>query len=283
MSRTITQIVFLPPLAVEAAHACGALERRDLDVHTIRTRSSGEQFQRLMDGSVDVAVTAIDNLFAWNQQAGADLRVIAQIERITPSPVFVRCGLADLAGVAALDHPRLLVDAPDSGFVLALRAILEDVGVARDGYSLIPVGGPPERFAALAEGRGDAAMLAPQFANQARAAGIVQAGTLEDFYPDFLGLGVVARATAVESVSSVANLYREAVAEALAWIDEDPARASVLLAGQESIASDLPVRAQSTIVSRRGFERLVAIRRSLEMLPAGKFGYDDLVDPAVRA
>ena len=92
-----------------------------------------------------MVVTAIDNLFEWTR-AGADLRLVAQIEATTPLGLHARGdvdSLADLAGC------RFAVDAPDNGFALIAKRLLRDAGVE---VNYVVVGGVRERLEALLGG-----------------------------------------------------------------------------------------------------------------------------------
>ena len=66
----LVQNIFLPNAAMIAAEAIGAFAANEVEVDTSFTRSSLEQRAALLAAEADVAVTALDNLFAWNQ-AGA--------------------------------------------------------------------------------------------------------------------------------------------------------------------------------------------------------------------
>ena len=130
-------------------------------------------------------MTALDNLFAWNQPGDSDFRAVAQIERTTSLPVYLAAGLGSLAELAALERPRLVVDSPASGFGIALVAIVESLGVARDRMEIVGTGGVNERLAALAAGEGDVALLAPFVAGAAAEVGLCRATAVEDLYPSY--------------------------------------------------------------------------------------------------
>src|SRR6187397_1051744 len=62
-------------------------------IHGTRAESSEEQLDGLLAGDTDVAVTAMDNVFAWRRRpGGAALRIVAQLERTTPLTVVGRPG-----------------------------------------------------------------------------------------------------------------------------------------------------------------------------------------------
>ena len=116
----------------------GAFDAHGVEVDTTFTRSSLDQRSALLAGDADVAVTALDNLFAWNQPADSDFKAVAQIERATSLPVYLAAGLGSMAELAALERPRLVVDSPSSGFGIALVAIVESLGSHATGWRSLP-------------------------------------------------------------------------------------------------------------------------------------------------
>ena len=97
--------------------------------------SSTAQRAELAEGVADVAVTATDNLFAWNTAAAGaldalDAAVFAQIDRTADMFLAVRSGRESLLDGAPV---RLAVDAPTNGFAIAAYAMLEHLGLARHG------------------------------------------------------------------------------------------------------------------------------------------------------
>ena len=59
---TLRQSQFVAPVPLVVARELGLLDDIDLDTH--RTTGSPEQLTGLLAGDIDIAVTAIDNLFA---------------------------------------------------------------------------------------------------------------------------------------------------------------------------------------------------------------------------
>src|SRR3954447_13459289 len=90
--KTVRQAVFVLPAIAAVADQRGFFAGHDIDVQTTSVPSSHAQLADLLEDRADVAITAIDNLFAWNS-TGADLVVIAQIESVTPLALLLRPGL----------------------------------------------------------------------------------------------------------------------------------------------------------------------------------------------
>ena len=244
----LVQNIFLPYTAMVAAEAVGAFGAHDIQVDTTFTRSSLDQRAALLAGEADVAVTALDNLFAWNQADNSDFKAVAQIERTTPLPVYLAAGLRSLTELAAVGRPRLVVDSPASGFGIALVAIVESLGVTCDRMEIIAAGGVKERLAALAAGDGDVALLAPFVAGAAAEAGLCQATSVEDRYPTYPGLVVVMLQRRADEIGEAVGAYLDALAA----------------------DADLSV-------SRDGFEVLRELRSAQGLLPDFPCSFDDFV------
>ncbi|CAM2157906.1 ABC transporter substrate-binding protein [Paraburkholderia tropica] len=266
---------FVPPLLViVAARDSGAPS-----VAGERNRSSDEQFEALVSGRVDAVVTSMDNVINWNSRPGPkDFRVVAQIERTTPLSLVARPGLSS---VEELRGTNILVDAPDNGFVVALKAMLLEAGVVPGDYRLTPAGGVKERYDALIDGQGDATLLGPPFDVMAAAAGQARIATIQQKYPAFPGQGIVVR---------TGSARRAEVSSWLAALER--ARTEVLRAPDSALeavkSAGLPPQAAQAMVSlnpatlrpaREGIALLIAHRRALELLGSGE-SWNSIVDEA---
>jgi ABC-type nitrate/sulfonate/bicarbonate transport system substrate-binding protein len=278
----LVQNIFLPNAALIAAHAIGAFEANGVEVVTTFTRSSLDQRAALLAGDADVAVTALDNLFAWNDGDEGGFRAVAQIERATSLPVYVRSGLASLDDLASLERPRLIVDSPASGFGIALVGLVTSLGVAPDRRQIVAAGGVNERLASLTAGEGDVALLAPFVAAPAATAGLAYVTSLEELYPDYPGLVVVTSDRRIAGEDAALRAYLRALTAGRDMLNAEPdAAIEALLA---SGLAEPAARAQLALcgsgpltVSRAGFELLRDLRAGQGLLPHIACGFDDFV------
>lgn len=189
-------IWFVPPAVHLVACRRGLLEQSGVVVETVATTSSDEQFDALVTGRVDVAITAMDNVMGWNGRgAGDDFRIVAQIESTTSLSVFATPQVAAPEDLAGRD---VLVDSRHNGFVIALLNWLSDVGLDLERINLVESGGVRERLDALVSGAGDATLLGPPFDVMALAQGMLRLASLNEVYPDFPGQGIVLRTGAID-------------------------------------------------------------------------------------
>ncbi|MDR7159756.1 ABC transporter substrate-binding protein [Arthrobacter sp. BE255] len=274
---TLRQSHFVPPVSYLLAAELGFL--RDVEVVPTRTPSSAEQLRALLAGQQDMVVTAIDNLFEWTR-AGADLRLVAQVEQTTPLGIHARGdveALTDLAGC------RFAVDAPDNGFALIAKRLLRDAGIEVD---YVVVGGVRERMDALLGGQVDATLLGPPFDKLAEKAGFARVVNVNALLPELPGQGLAVRAELLRS-PELEGYLRALVRGVEAGESMAEAQGIELLERcgyQSAAASAWSARARRLAVDHHGLELLTKIRRSLGTLPPG-ISLEELCDaePLLRA
>jgi ABC-type nitrate/sulfonate/bicarbonate transport system substrate-binding protein len=257
---TLRQSHFVAPVSYLLAEDLGYLQGSQ--VQLTRTTSSAEQLRALLAAEQDMVVTAIDNLFEWTL-AGADLRLVAQVEATTPLGIHARGGLETLADLAGC---RFAVDAPNNGFALIAKRLLRDAGVEVD---YVVVGGVRERLDALLNGDVDATLLGAPFDKLAEKAGFARVVDINAWLPELPGQGLVVRADILESEEL--ERYLKALAggvEAGALMPDAQGIELLERCGyQTGAASAWHSRARTLAVDPRGLELLTGIRQSLDMLP----------------
>jgi ABC-type nitrate/sulfonate/bicarbonate transport system substrate-binding protein len=257
---SLRQSHFVPPVSYLLADELGFLQ--GLEVLPTRTTSSAEQLRALLAGEQDMVITAIDNLFEWTR-AGADLRLVAQVEATTPLGIHASGEAKTLAHLAGC---RFAVDAPDNGFALIAKRLLRDAGVEVD---YVVVGGVRERLDALFGGQVDATLLGPPFDQQAAKAGFARVVDVNALLPELPGQGLVVRTEVLESEEL--ERYLRALARGVeageSMADAQGIELLERIGYQTAAASAWGSRARTLAVDHRGLELLTEIRQSLDMLP----------------
>jgi ABC-type nitrate/sulfonate/bicarbonate transport system substrate-binding protein len=270
------QSFFVPPAPYVIAEARGLLAAAGVSVESHRTRSSGEQLDGLVNGRIDLAITAMDNVFVWNQR-GADLRIVAQIEQTTLLTVYGQPGTRTLSELA---RGRFAVDAMTNGFSLVARRLLEDAGVTA---SFIEVGGVKERFDALTAGTVDGTLLGPPFDELAEHAGMVALASANASLPGLAGQGVVVRAQRRDAETAALSAYlgvlNRAIAEAEGLSDEEGIALFERNGFPGRSASDAwRTRPRSIVVEPGGIAFLESLRGDFGLLPDGYTGLAGVLD-----
>lgn len=261
----IRQSHFVPPVPYVVAEELGLFAAADVEVETQRARSSGDQLALLRSSDIDVAITAMDNVFAWNL-TGAQFAIAAQIESTTRLTVYARPGHRSLSDIHGCSFA---VDALGNGFSVLARAMLEDAGVEA---SLVECGGVTERLAALVAGEFDATLLGPPLDAAAERAGLVPIASVNEVYPALPGQGVVVPARPTEAQRATLAAYlgamRRAVELTAAWSDAE----GVALLERSGLSADgaevlWRTRPRTLDVSEPGVRLLTDLRRAVGTLP----------------
>jgi len=273
----LRQSHFVPPVSYLLAAELGFL--RGVEVLPTRTPSSAEQLRALLAGEQDMVVTAIDNLFEWTR-AGADVRLVAQVEQTTPLGIYAGGDVESLADLAGC---RFAVDAPDNGFALIAKHLLRDAGVEVD---YVVVGGVRERLDALLGGQVDATLLGPPFDKLAEKAGMRRVVDVNALLPELPGQGLVVRAELLASAELERYLGAlvRGVAAGESMTDAEGIELLERCGYQAAATAAWGARARTLAVDQRGLGLLTGIRRSLGMLPPD-IGLEELCDgePLLRA
>ncbi|KQU38444.1 MULTISPECIES: ABC transporter substrate-binding protein [unclassified Rhodococcus (in: high G+C Gram-positive bacteria)] len=256
---TITQSVFVVPALLAVAHREGYFARHGVDVATVHTPSSISQRADLDNGVVEVAVTATDNLLAWNA-TGSDVVSIGQIETTTDLALTCRAGLGSPADAGRI---RLAVDAPTNGFAIVAYAMLADPSLSA-GYDVVEIGGVRERLAALGDGSADVTLLAPPLDQAATEQGMSVVRRLSDWLPSYPGLGLVTTRRSLEHSRDELQRYVSALVEANEWMRTATAadlaaalaEAGIVGAAVESVTARIPSSLAPTVEAFRVLETL---------------------------
>ena len=178
-----------------------------------------------MEGRFHVAVTAFDNIVAYQEGQG-------EVKFDPPSDFFAFMGsddgflslvaAPDVKSIAQLKGRTVSVDAMSNGFSFVLREMLARNGVAESDVKWARAGGTDRRFAALMERQHDATMLRAPFDLQARNRGFNQLATARDVIGPYLGIvGAARRSWAQQHPAQVVGFIR-AYRDAVRWL-QDPA------------------------------------------------------------
>ncbi|QZY50630.1 ABC transporter substrate-binding protein [Leucobacter tenebrionis] len=267
---TLRQSHFVEPVPLVVARERGLLA--GLDIGLERTRGSAAQLRGLLSGELDLVVSAIDNLFEWTA-AGADVRLVAQMERTTPLHLYARPGLDALE---ALSGAGFAVDAYANGFSLIARKLFADAGI---DVRYEEVGGVQERMEALLAGDVDATLLGPPFDLLAAEEGAVRVLDLSERFPELPGQGLIVRTELVRSPELLD--YLRALVRAVRLAESLRTEAGVALMERAGFgaaaASHWGARPLSLDVEPRGLTFVSEVRRGLGLLRGAPL--DELHDP----
>jgi len=223
MTHTVTVNVFPGGFnwPIYAAQHKKLFARNDLDVVVRETPNSMAQMTALSTGTCDIAMTGIDNVFAYVEGQG-EAPIGTQPEFFAfmgSDTAFLNLiAAADVGSISALKGKSLSVDALTTGFAFVLFDILRRNGFGPDDYTVVKFGGTAQRWHALREGRHDATLLSTPYNILAQKAGFTQLARGVDILGRYQGnVGAARRSWASANKDAVIGFIR-AYTAAIDWL-----------------------------------------------------------------
>ncbi len=216
-----------------------------LDCVLTPTPGSVPQFQHMMAGDADLALTAMDNIVGYDEGQG-DPAVAGPFDLagvLGIGPGFLKLVVRpDVTAYEQLRGKTFAVDAPGTGFSFVLRRMLEKNGIMPGDYSFVAVGSTQRRFDAMVAGQAVAGVVATPFdLLGAQKYGFHVLSSAVDVLGHYQATAVMVRrswaATNRPAIVTFVRAYRSAVA----WL-YDPANraeAMAILARNADLPPDL--------------------------------------------
>ena len=250
-----------------AAQQQGYFTNNGVQVHLTLTPGSEYQLKGLIEGNFDLAMTAIDNVIAYNEGQGE-----ASVS-VKPDLVVVMGGdngflrlvtIPEVTSYAALKGKALTVDARTTGYAFVLEKMLQLGGLRDDEYELVKVGGVLARFDDLMLRNHAGTLLLSPFEVAAEAKGFHVLGSAVDaFDGHYQGLvAATRREWAKEHVSELVGYIRGYIA-GLAWLynpGNKDAAIALLREHLPQMSPELAAKSYDILLDpKQGFNRKAAI------------------------
>ena len=192
-------------------------KKHGLDSSLIYIRGGTTAVQALLAGEIQFGhLSPAPMMAAWAQ--GADF---VWIGTTTHQMVFTLFGDATVLKGPDLKGKKIGITRLGSASDLAVRAALEQFGLAAKDVNLFSVGGIPEIFAAMRAGALNAGILSPPTSTAARDLGYRAILHIPDLGREFTFSGIAAKRSFVQSHSDVARSYMAALTEGAKIYRED--------------------------------------------------------------
>ena len=219
-----------------AAQDNGFYAKRGVEISLTPTPGSEFQMTNLHAGKFDIAMTAIDNVVAYQEAQGP-----VALERPdffafmgTDNGFLTLVAAPEIKTIAQLKGKTLSVDAMTTGYAFVLRRMLEQHGIGLGDVTYQTSGGVLERWTALQEKKHAATLLVSPFDMMAKAKGFNVLARAVDMLGAYQGgIGAARRAWAQANPTALVGFiagYREG----LAWLYDraNKAKALALLRGR---------------------------------------------------
>jgi ABC-type nitrate/sulfonate/bicarbonate transport system substrate-binding protein len=152
-------------LPIWVAQDRGFFQANGIAIKVTPTPTSVFQMKGLLDGTFDIAMTAMDNLVAYREGQGEEPGVQGDVMAVMGGDRgFLKLvAQPDIPSIAALRDKTLSVDARNTGYALVLFELLDRAGLREPDFSIERSGGVVQRFNALMEKKHAATMLVSPF------------------------------------------------------------------------------------------------------------------------
>ena len=242
------------------AQANGLFARRGLEVNVAAAQDSTTQLADLAEGRIDIAMTAFDNVVAYDEKHAGAIVAFLGVNNAGRSSLMAAPRFADARG---LRGARLGVDALANGYAFVLQELLHRAGVEPDEYLLVSVGASRQRWEALKAGRIDATLLGAPYDAIAEEAGFRKVGSASSLGSYQGSVGAAQRQWAEAHAQTVVAFTR-AYAEAVDWLYDPAHREAAVELLAKHIADmrrDEAERSYRELVAEGGFSPRAAFDR----------------------
>src|SRR5574341_1950780 len=196
----------------------GFLKKQGLDAEVISISASPTALQALLAGELDVIVTSVTTLVS-SRLAGAD---IVMIVGVVPTFVDHIISISNITKVEQLKGKVGGVNRLGSTSDLGLRLALRKLGVDPEkDVKIIPVGGNPERFAALSKGLTQFTIMPEPFLREAEKLGFRDLLDIGSLKIPFWWNAVLTREAIIKAKRPLLAKFARGMMEAVHFIKTD--------------------------------------------------------------
>lgn len=221
-------------LAVTAGLDQGIFVKHGVDVNVVKVKSSAEAAAGIASGQADLAAMLPEGVLAV-AAAGGNMKMVGnllnQIQYRLESVPQVQTS-EDLVG------QKIGIVGPGSGEEVLAKAYLTKNGIDPADVTFVATGPQSSKFAALATGQVQGAMLVPPFDIKAEAQGMHPLGILREDFPDVPAQVYVSSVDSLQARPIAVKAFLAAAAESAQWVVNHPEEAVEILAEDAQISTE---------------------------------------------
>jgi ABC-type nitrate/sulfonate/bicarbonate transport system substrate-binding protein len=264
------------------------------------TPNSVELARNLHAGRYDLALTAVDNIVAYNEGQGeADLGGPADFVALfgVDDGLLSLMTHASIRSFADLRGKTLSVDAMTTGFAFVLRELLARNGIAESDLRIVRVGGGAQRLEALLKNEQDGTLLNAPLDLVAEGRGFARLARVREALGAYQGIVAATRRAALAADGDRLAGFARAFHRAVAWLGDAANREEALallmerMRGMERPGAEAAYRVlldpqggiyRDLRIDRAGLRTVVALRQKFAQ-PAKTLGDPErYIDDSVR-
>ncbi len=245
--RTLRMITFGGGYSLPAwvARDRGFFGRHGIAVEITHTPNSVFLMKNLIEGEFDLAVTAMDNLVAYQEGQGeaehgghCDLAAFMGVDDSFQSLMAA----SEIRSVADLRGKKIAVDALTTGYAFILREMIARAGMTDADVTYERTGGGPMRLKAMLDGSYAAGLLATPLDRIAADRGFTKLGTARELLGRYQGRTGFAQRNWMRANESAVIAFMRGYRDAMDWLYDRANRAAaaeLLMANDPSVTPDL--------------------------------------------
>jgi ABC-type nitrate/sulfonate/bicarbonate transport system substrate-binding protein len=219
----------------------GFFAQNGLKIEFVYTGSAAAGAQQLAAGSLDISeVSSTQGIEAI--QGGAPFTFVCEHGTKVP---YLLLGKKGITSLAALKGKTIIVGGPNDITRVFMDKVLALANLKPDDYVYTYAGATTERFAALANGGVDAAILFPPFAQRAAGMGYPVLADITKFFPSFLFDGFAVKPDWAKAHSDLVVRFIKAYILGVRWL-YDPANKARAIQILTTVTGTQPTDAQQT-------------------------------------
>jgi ABC-type nitrate/sulfonate/bicarbonate transport system substrate-binding protein len=201
----------------------GFFKKEGVEASLEITPNSVELARNLHAGRYDLALTAIDNIVAYNEGQGeADLGGPANFVALfgVENGLLSLMATPDINSFADLKGKTLSVDAMTTGFAFVLRDLLARNNIAESDVKIVRVGGGAQRLEALLKKEQDGTILNAPLDLVAEARGFKRLARAKEVLGSYQGIVGAAKREHAEHKRKELEAFIRAFHQAVAWLGD---------------------------------------------------------------
>ena len=267
-NRTVRLITFGGGYTLPAwvADRRGFFGKHGIQVEITHTPDSVFLMTGLISGDFDIAVTAIDNLVAYQEGQG-------EVPVDAPVDLAAFMGIDDsfqslmaapgVQSVADLRGRKIAVDALTTGYIFILKDILARAGLSDTDVVYERTGGGPKRLRAMLSGEYAAGLLATPLDGVAAEQGFTCLGTARGVLGHYQGRTGFAQRSWIKDNRASVIAFMRGYRDAMDWLYDRSHRAeatALMCERDKALATDLARRSLDILLAQTGgFTRDLAL------------------------
>jgi ABC-type nitrate/sulfonate/bicarbonate transport system substrate-binding protein len=258
--QTVNMITFGGGYSLPAwvAQRQGFFAKHGIEVNITHTPNSVFLMKNLIEGKFDLAVTAMDNLVAYQEGQGeaeytgtcdlvAFMGVDDSFQSLMASP--------DIKSVADLRGKKIAVDALTTGYAFILREMIARAGMTDADVTYERTGGGPMRLRAMLDGNYAAGLLATPLDRIAADQGFTKLGTARELLGRYQGRTGFAQRSWIKNNEAAVIGFMRGYRDAMDWLYDRSNRAAaadLLMANDASVTPELARLSLDILLDEKG-------------------------------